>query len=50
VKSTNISNEVFYQLLREAFEKGEQAPDVTADKLVEELSVKLMQMVEHRQR
>ena len=48
--STNISNEAFYQLLREAFEKGEQDPNVTADELVEELSVKLMQMVEYRKR
>ncbi|USK84903.1 hypothetical protein [Peribacillus asahii] len=50
MKSSNISNEAFYQLLREAFEKGEQDPDVTADELVEELSVKLLKMVEHRNR
>lgn len=48
MKSTNLSNEAFYQLLIETFEKGEQDPQVTADELVEELSVKLMQMVEHR--
>ena len=50
MKSTNISNEAFYQLLREAFEKGEQDPHVTADELVEELSIKLMKMVEYRKR
>ncbi|MFJ8257609.1 hypothetical protein ACIQ4Z_10100 [Peribacillus asahii] len=50
MKSTNISNEAFYQLLREALEKGEQDPNVTVDELVEELSIKLLKMVGRRNR
>jgi hypothetical protein len=42
----NNNNHAFIQLLTEAYEKGEQEPGMTVEKLVKELSYKLKSIVE----
>lgn len=42
----NIQNNVFLQILSEAYEKGENEQDITAQELVNELSMKLLTVIE----
>jgi hypothetical protein len=42
----NNNNQIFIQLLTEAYEKGEKEPGMTVEQLVKELSFKLKSIVE----
>lgn len=42
---SNITKKAFYHILKEAVEKGENVPNLTADELVEELSIRLGEML-----
>lgn len=46
MKSSNLTNDDFFQLLTDAFEKGEKESNITANELVKEMSAKLMHIMQ----
>ena len=46
---SNVTKEAFYHILKEAVEKGEKTQNLTANELVEELSIQLGEIFKKEQ-